>query len=123
MMRILFIDDDYLRYLSFVKNNPNQDITWVQTDTAAIQTLEHDLFDVIFFDHDLGENMTTMSIVDWMIQSEDLHYKFDVMHHIFIHSANPVGANNLKFKLTNVFDEGKITIVYGAWEKYFDFDE
>ena len=52
----------------------------------------------ISFDHDLGENDTSMNIVKWMIEM-DLDTDGDFIpddFDFYVHSANPVGKANIE---------------------------
>jgi len=57
----------------------------------------------ISFDHDLGENETAMDLINWMIEKDlNDHGKFIPQNFgFFVHSANPVGSQNIIGKLSN----------------------
>ena len=53
----------------------------------------------IYFDHDLGGDDTSMRFIDWLIDYDMQH---DVITPVFsytVHSANPVGRDNIIGKL------------------------
>ena len=52
----------------------------------------------ISFDHDLGKNQpTAMKFMWWLIECDlDGRYDLNNIKNVIIHSANPVGAQNLK---------------------------
>ena len=91
-MTILYIDD--------IRNpSPNTEVTFIARSSAqAIAYMEDNSCpDVCLFDHDLGGDDTAMTIVKYMVE-KDLDFpgfipedfSFDV------HSANPVGAANIR---------------------------
>lgn len=91
----LFIDD--------VRDAPSTEWTVMRTSAHAITFIKtFGLPDVISFDHDLGGDDTSMRIVDWLI-GEILDYRISVPETFifYVHSANPVGAENLEKKLGN----------------------
>lgn len=60
----------------------------------------------ISFDHDLGDDETSMELVNWMIE-EDLNNEGCVIPKDFsfaVHSANPVGAKNIQAKLESYLE-------------------
>lgn len=100
-IRILVIDD--LR--SFRENvEPAGEVTYARTSQEALSILSEDIegFQEIWFDHDLGEVDgridSTMPIVDWL--SEKAFNDEPYNAHIFIHTSNPVGRQNINQSLT-----------------------
>jgi hypothetical protein len=61
-------------------------------------------FDFISFDHDLGGNDTAMRVFDFI---ERKFYEDDVSFHFHwnIHSANPIGKDNLERALSRLFQK------------------
>lgn len=89
----LFLDD--LR-------NPPDDTWWVaRSSKAGIDfLLAYGMPDEISFDHDLGGDDTAMVFINTMIEmvldgNLKIHPEFDYT----IHSANPVGCENIKSKM------------------------
>lgn len=91
----LFIDDE--RY------PPDDGNIWVIVrDTAtAIAYLEDGCPKFISFDHDLGDGLDAIAVVNWMIdkdldeQGRFIPADFD----FYVHSQNPVGVKNINSKL------------------------
>lgn len=125
-MKILFIDDDYIRYQTLRAANPRTEIVWVQCVPAALQCLTEDTFDLVMFDHDLGiftpngsladqdgVEVTTMPIAQrlsfGMYMGKDLNLFMVKM--FLIHSANPVGVMNLLNCLSPISEQFSIDLV------------
>jgi hypothetical protein len=100
----LFIDDE-----REVKNHyPGQEFVVVRSYNDAVQYVEqHGLPKFVSFDHDLGDVNTTDEktgysfakyLIDFMIDN-DIITPFEY----YVHSANPVGAENIKCYLENGF--------------------
>jgi hypothetical protein len=54
MSRVLFVDDEWYRYLEFKENNPDVDIYYADTVEKGIEKLTRFYpFDVIMLDHDM----------------------------------------------------------------------
>lgn len=59
----------------------------------------------ISFDHDLGEDETAIEIVNWMIL-RDMDWGGTFIPKDFdfnVHSANPIGASNIRFDFESYF--------------------
>jgi len=58
----------------------------------------------ISFDHDLGGDDTAMKVVKWMVDM-DLNHPGWIPHNFtfFVHSANPVGKENIEGYLNSYF--------------------
>ncbi|WEM33193.1 hypothetical protein EJP02_132 [Escherichia phage EJP2] len=101
----MFIDD--LRDAE--KHYPNEGFIVTRTYNEAVQYVqEHGLPSFVSFDHDLGDTDSTDEktgysfakfLIEYMIDN-DLREPFEY----FIHSANPVGAENIKQYLQNGFN-------------------
>ena len=80
--------------------NPGETISpgwwWAKTSKGAINTLtyhnllNHEPFDTISLDHDLGGDDTTRSIVLWMCEKQVWPET------VLVHTANPVGREWLE---------------------------
>ena len=76
---------------------PNFDVTLRSSQEAILWMTVNGIPDHISFDHDLGGDDTAMRIVHWMIDV-DLESEYDLIPNNFtfqVHSANPVGAENI----------------------------
>lgn len=93
----LFVDD--------VRNPPEDGSPWILArsyEQAIGLFLEHGIPDYISFDHDLGMGPTGYDLVKWMVEQhlEGL-IKFPSNFTFKVHSANPVGAENITNYLNN----------------------
>ena len=93
MVRILIVEDDLNRITQFKQNFKNANLTIVSNYYQAYYELTtKNIFDYIFLDHDLGiNNGSGFDVAKLMYDYPLLTPKF-----IYIHSANPVGAKNMK---------------------------
>lgn len=115
-MRILFIDDEReaqcfhsvkyrerlgLRYFSkneleVLKQRPPIDIA--RNYDQAINFLQNNTYDLVCFDHDLGENQKTgMDIAKWVVQNIKTPFL------VYSHSANKPGRENIESLLNQYF--------------------
>lgn len=95
-MTTLLIDD--LR--NFRDDPPN--VVIARTSEEAIDLLSSQIFDDVWWDHDLGEDDTTQKVADWLLYQAITSHKIKI-DTCFIHTSNPVGAVNLKTTLTSRF--------------------
>ena len=116
-MRILFIDDEResdcfhsvryrerlgLRYftkneLEVLKQHPPIDIA--RNYDQAINFLQNNSYDLVCFDHDLGENQKTgMDIAKWVVQNIKTPFL------VYSHSANKSGRENIESLLNQYFE-------------------
>lgn len=88
-MKILFIDDIRFptRWHNIGENANN--ITVARSYKEAIDCLDN-TYDIVSFDHDLGEEKTGYDIAKYMIENG-----IRVNIGIVVHTANPVGAFNI----------------------------
>ena len=88
-MQVLWIDD--IRkppiYFGFCD--------WVTNYADAIFFLNHKKYDLVCFDHDLGEKYSGYDIAKWMVSHNYPSCGFS------IHSMNPVGRTNIRQLLTH----------------------
>jgi CheY-like chemotaxis protein len=110
MKKILIIDDSINRIEYFIKNlriqhtNTDISVSWAESYDSVIDKLTINKYDLIFLDHDLGENSKTgADIAEWMKENNKLNTL------IVIHTMNPVGRNNIK----NVIPDGIVSS--GIW--------
>ena len=87
-MKILFVDDIRVPQLK-------DDIEVVRNYNDAISCLKNNTYDYISLDHDLGEDKTGYDIAKYIVENQ---IKVGA---VAIHSANPVGRDNIKQLLTH----------------------
>lgn len=81
------------------------DVNWkiARSSDAAISWITHNgIPQVISFDHDLGGEDTAMRVVHWIVEQTldgKLTFPDGFVYHV--HSANPVGADNIHGTMTN----------------------
>lgn len=94
----LFIDD--------IRIPPDDLWRIVRSSDEAIDFVKtYGIPHMISFDHDLGGNDTSMVFVDWLIiQILDGELTLPADFSFSVHSANPVGTENLSKKLSNFID-------------------
>jgi hypothetical protein len=101
LIKVLFLDDDTERWETFseiVGSHSFIDLVWVKTSSKAIKALDNTYWDIICLDHDLGgksfvdsfEKNTGYTVAKKI--GTDSKYNEDL---IFIHSWNPIGADNI----------------------------
>ena len=99
-MKILILDDDLIRHGLFRDNFGYglHDLTMVTTVEQAISKLSLHEYDAVSLDHDLGENLKTGYDFIREVVEMALNEKFDLsaVTDFYVHSQNPVGAENIK---------------------------
>lgn len=98
MARILIIDDERI-FPTFHKDNT---VVYARTSIEAIENLddEHDTWDEVWFDHDLGEGDDAMVIYDFMRACAQYGTKWnESIKRAYVHSMNPVGAESLRSRI------------------------
>ena len=91
----LWIDD--------CRDLPDSEWLLARTSDQAIDIIKHSgMPDVISFDHDLGGDDTAMKVVhfiinSWLSKTLEMPKNFQY----FVHSANPVGAENIRGLMEN----------------------
>lgn len=125
-MKILFIDDELVRFRNFQQNNSSHDILWVQTPDAAIQALTNEQFAIVCWDHDLGvrfnsdqdefpDTTTVIPILNFIQGSTGAQMNLQGTVHL-IHSSNPVGVENIISKLKGtLISEISVLKTPGLW--------
>ena len=90
----LFIDDERF---------PVEEDAWViarSTEEAKWIVEAYGMPQEIAFDHDLGGDDTSIKFINWMITNiVDGELKIPSSFSYSVHSQNPVGAANIKFKM------------------------
>jgi len=105
-MRFLVVDDDLIRHEEFerllkkIELSEPSEVVHTYTSQEAIHALKQQYFDVIYLDHDLGDNEVckndnTIPVAKFLCTQEDQRGKLGHYDIVFIHSLNPVGARNL----------------------------
>lgn len=123
-MRKLFIDDQ----AGVERAIPQYDWDVARSSAEAIRYLEENgIPNVISFDHDLGGEDTSMIIIRHMFDMI-LDGKATIPDNFifFVHSKNPVGAENIKANIINfmekilnrTYDYFPIRIVNGEQNRY-----
>jgi CheY-like chemotaxis protein len=92
-MRILIIDDNQLRHETLKKRYGEADCAYGYDE--AIQYLESGEYDLVSFDHDLGDfvggvERTGATVARWMGMNGI------TCKRVVIHSNNPIGAENIR---------------------------
>jgi hypothetical protein len=97
-------------FLDDIRNAPDDSWTVVRTAQEALKLLKEGNVEVISLDHDLGSGkLTGYDVVKW-IEKEVFLKKEYKSPAIQIHSANPVGRQNIsaaikRIKVTEFFDD------------------
>lgn len=86
----LLIDD--LRNFKAEFLPENLDIA--RTSSEAIKLLNRNSYSVVYWDHDLGEEDTSMVVADWLYEQSINGLRHDI-NLCVIHSSNPAGIRNL----------------------------
>ena len=109
---MLIIEDDAKRIELFKANFINIDIVFVDNVKDAINVLKNVArFDYILFDHDLGPGGDSVDVANWLIKNPNKMPNF-----IYVHSMNPVGAQNIVNKLPDAYKAPMI------WKTKIDFN-
>jgi len=99
MARILVIDDERI-FPAF--HHDGNTVVYARTSAEAIALLddEHDTWDEVWFDHDLGEGDDTMKVYDYMRSCANTGTRwYNEIRRAYVHSMNPVGAENLRSRI------------------------
>lgn len=93
---ILVIDDSMSRQSIFRSSLIRHNVTQAYTAIDAIQALVAKKFDVVFFDHDLGDDdKTGHDVAKWMAKIP----LYNRPNLCVVHSLNPYGASNIMLTL------------------------
>jgi hypothetical protein len=90
-------------YVDDIRNPKNNNLYIIRHYQDCIDLLTTDKIDFISLDHDLGEEKTGYDIVKFIVK-EGIK-----IPHINIHSANPVGRDNMKQLIERYFPKTLIT--------------
>jgi hypothetical protein len=96
----------YKMYIDDIRLPVNDDMIVVRSSQEAIEHIKNNGIPCfISFDHDLGGDDTSMIVVDWLIDAVlDGQYTIPIDFDFYVHSANPVGASNLEWKMSNFLE-------------------
>jgi CheY-like chemotaxis protein len=102
--KVLVIDDDLSRLKWFnemLKTFECNDVTLAYNAEEALACFRKEVFDLVFFDHDLGFGMDGSQLAYHILSHTE---EFKAPKAIFIHTCNPEGAANIaaKFKSTGI---------------------
>jgi hypothetical protein len=91
-------------YLDDIRNPFDKGFMICRSSQDAISCVEkHGMPIFISFDHDLGGDDTSMKFIHWLSnQLADGNLKFPKEFMYYIHSANPVGKENIRGLMTNL---------------------
>lgn len=90
-------------WIDDIRPKPNEEWHHMKNSSDAIKFIKlNGMPDIISFDHDLGDDDTSMKIINFIINSY-LDNKLQINDNFtyFVHSANPVGSQNIRSKLDN----------------------
>lgn len=80
----------------------------VRSSSEAIEYVKiHGIPSFISFDHDLGEHDTSIVFINWLIDYV-LDNDFAATFEFYVHSQNPVGAENIKGKLNQFLNNYRL---------------
>ena len=89
-MRILFLDDELVRFESFERRHPNDDVTWVSSAlTCMDRLLVQPKYDLVSLDHDLGSGADGKVVARFIA---DVLSRDKIPSKIIVHSWNGRGA-------------------------------
>lgn len=88
-MKILFIDD-IRNPFDYIDNVDGVYVVIARNSHDALAALKEFTFDIIFFDHDLGEDRTGYDIAKWIVENN-----IKIKQGFKIVSSNPVGRFNI----------------------------
>jgi len=111
-MKILVVEDDTNRHRFFLQELIGHDVTIAEDYYEAIECLTHNIYDLIYLDHDLEDEhyfdlnvmkeRTGCEVARWMVN----HSRNNLTAKIIIHSLNSVGAENI----FNVLNDAKYNV-------------
>jgi len=98
-MKIFVLEDDDYRINFFIEKFCDHNVIVTENAYSAIEYLEHDEFDFIFLDHDLGEeNGSGLDVAEYLNDNPD---NFNNYANIVVHSWNVPAANRMLALLPN----------------------
>jgi hypothetical protein len=102
MRSVLVIDDLRLFDRQKMGLGPDDRLTYARTSAQGLALLAAEPWDELWLDYDLGEDDDANQILNYLEQRfyEERPVTLDV---IFVHSANPVGAQRLVLALARYY--------------------
>ena len=100
----------YKMFLDDERFPTSDDWVIVRSSNEAIDLVKHQGMPYeIAFDHDLGEDDTSMKFVHWIIEAfYDGNLVFPDNFTFYVHSQNPIGARNIESLMVSfLFDIGR----------------
>jgi len=88
-------------FVNDVRSAPDSSWEIARNYKEAINILESEKVDVLSLDHDLGEDLTGYDIINWL-ERKVYHEEIEAPGKILVHSANPVGVNNIKRAINSI---------------------
>jgi len=97
-----------MTYKLFIDDERNPPISWCdepvkicRSSSEAISCISmHGIPDFISFDHDLGGEDTAIKVINWLENSCIEHnLRFSESFEFYVHSQNPVGAENIQYRM------------------------
>lgn len=95
-MKILIVDDENYRHEGFKKKLEGSDLYHAYTYNEAVKFLQKYTFKEVYLDHDLGLGKNGNDVAQFITKLQ----AFKQPKKVFIHSWNPVGADNIYNTLT-----------------------
>lgn len=94
------------------KDFPDDDTLYARHSDTAIHILERGIrFDEVWLDHDLGGDDTVMKVVDFLVEHAVQYVEMNMFKFpIFVHSMNPVGAQNIVRALERYYDVKRVPL-------------
>jgi hypothetical protein len=89
-------------YLDDIRNPKNSDFSIVRSfEDAVNHVIQHGFPNYVSFDHDLGEgdSRTGYDFAKWLVEYDLNHNAMPKDFDYNVHSANPVGAENIRHLL------------------------
>lgn len=86
-------------------------VRWIQDENAPLGA-ERTQIDELWLDHDLGEDVSAMLLVDFLclMGRKSTQYVGPIIHHIYVHSMNSVGAENIINRLGIYYDVTRMAL-------------
>lgn len=93
-MNILVIDD-----LKNIKENPGEFVKYARTYNDGIKQLKNKKWNLLYLDHDLGDDKTGYDIINWLDQNKEF-----LPDEIKCISMNPVGRDKINKVIKKLYE-------------------
>ena len=113
-MKILVIDDSQDRMEIFVKcfSSSEHEISYAKCYDESIVALDSNVFNVVFLDHDLGEDKTGHDIAKHILEKGQTPI-------VVIHSMNvPAATNVQKMLIGSAYPSNVVVVPFGSMMFY-----